>query len=129
MEKCTVKRKEKKEKKVQSTETEINLTSKNSANAYRQQDILLSSPEKQVLHVFDAAIQSCNQKNQTSARKAVVLLIDSLDFEQGKDIALGLLRLYEYCLRLIHEGNFELTRDILKELRQTWQTAISRNAA
>ena len=129
MEKCTITRERKKEEKVQSTETQINLASQNSANAYRQQDILLSSPEKQVLHVFDAAIQSCNQKNQVTARKAVVLLIDSLDFEQGKDIALALFQLYEYCLRLIHEENFELTRDILKELRSTWQTAISRNAA
>ena len=114
---------------MQSTFTQGNGSFKSSANVYRQQDILMSSPEKQVLHVFDVAVQSCNKKKKDKARAALVLLIDSLDFEKGKDVAMGLFRLYEYCLRLIHTDDFDLAGDILKELRQTWNMAISRNAA
>jgi len=114
---------------VQSTQTYRNMASSNSVNAYKKQDILMSSPEKQVLHVFDAAIQGCNLKRSDTTRKAVVLLIDSLDFEKGRDIAHGLFRLYDYCLRLVHTGDFEAARDILKELRQAWDQAVSRSAA
>jgi len=114
---------------VQTTQTQVKSSLKRPVNAYLQQDILLSSPEKQVLHVFDIAIQGCNQKKGEKARAALVLLIDSLDFDRGKDIALGLFRLYEYCLRLIHNNEFETVRNILKEIRQTWEMAISKNAA
>ena len=103
--------------------------SMSSVNTYKEQEIGTASPEKCVLHLYDAAIQSCAVGQQERAGRAVAALIDALDFEVGGEVAGGLFRLYEYCLRNIHEKKYDDSQKILKELRDTWQMAIVQHHA
>ena len=99
------------------------------AQQYKLQEIAVATPGKLVLHVYDYAIQSCIRKDIDGASNALVELIDSLNFDY-QEIASGLFRLYEYLMRLVKVGEFELPLDLLKKLRYTWnQAVISRKAA
>mgnify|MGYP006291659483 CR=1 FL=1 len=93
-------------------------------NSYKEQEILMSTPEQCVLHVYDIAIQSCKREEPQRAGKAVAALIDALSFEVEGDVAERLFRLYEYCLGLIYKMSFEQPVKILKELRETWHQAL-----
>ena len=55
--------------------------------------------------------------------RALHELIAGLDLEQG-EIAAGLLRLYEYALWQLREGNLEEVRQILQGLRETWAKSL-----
>lgn len=98
-------------------------------NAYKEQEVATSSPEKCVLHLYDAVIQGCAVGHRERAGKALAALIDALDFEAGGEVATGLFRLYEYCLRMVHEKQFESPKKIMKGLRDTWQTALTQHFA
>jgi flagellin-specific chaperone FliS len=50
-------------------------------------------------------------------------LIAGLDLEQG-EIAVGLLRLYEYALWQLREGNIEEVRLVLQGLREAWAKGL-----
>lgn len=103
--------------------------SNNCVSTYKEQEITMSSPEKCVLHLYDAAIQGCTRGKEDRAGRAIALLIDGLDFQAGGEVATGLFGLYEYCLRLIHRQQFEGPIKILKELRDAWQKAMSETVA
>ena len=93
-------------------------------NSYKQQEILSATPEQCVIHLYDVAIQSCILEQGEKAAKAVAMLIDALDFNQGGEIASRLFGLYGFCIKQIHEKEFEMTLRILRELRETWSTAL-----
>ena len=102
---------------------------KDSANKYKKQEIAESSPGRCVLHVYDAAIQSCYKEESGRAGKALVALMDALNFETEKEISGRLFRLYDYCLKQVHKQEFETPQKILKELRHTWQIVLSQQSA
>lgn len=89
----------------------------------------MSTPEKCILHLYDAAIQSCAMAQEERAGRALAMLIDGLDFQAGGDIATGLFELYEYCIRLVHRRQFEGPAKILKGLREAWQKALAAQRA
>jgi len=93
--------------------------------AYKKHEIEMASPQKLILHLYDLAFQACTQKNQDKAGAVLAELINALNFEVGGDVPMGLFRLYQYCLTQIHEGEFEIPSKIIKELRMTWQEAMS----
>ena len=96
-----------------------------SVNSYKQQEILTASPAKCVVHLYDIAIQNCIQENSDKAAKAVAMLTDALDFTQGGEISARLYGLYGFCIKKIHEREFDIPIRILKELRDTWNTVIN----
>ena len=108
-------------------ETAVRSYSTKNLNTYKEQEIVLSSPEKCVLHLYDLAIQGCLIGDQERARKALKTLIDALNFEAGGEVAMRLFGLYEYCLRLVHDKQFALPKTILQGLRDTWQKMIGVN--
>jgi len=77
------------------------------------------SPIELVLKTYDLALEGCDMKDADMVSKALVELIAALDFEY-RDVAMGLFRLYEYCLRVVKVGDFENVRIVLAELRETW---------
>lgn len=93
-------------------------------NQFKEQEIITSTPEKCVVHLYDLAIQNCSMRNELRASKAVAALADALDFEKGGEIAQRLYVLYDFCIREIHANNFEDTKKILVDLRSTWQQAM-----
>jgi flagellin-specific chaperone FliS len=86
---------------------------------YRQHDVLGASPIRLVVMAYDLAIQSCERKDFEKATRAITVLRDALNFEY-QDIALGLFRLYQWCLDCIRQGDYESAITTLSELRDAW---------
>jgi flagellar protein FliS len=99
------------------------------AQRYKMQEIVAATPEQLVLHIHDFAIQSCVQRDMDGVSKALVELIDTLNFDY-QEISAGLFRLYVYMMYKVKAGNFEVPLDLFKKLRETWHQAIlNRKAA
>ncbi len=86
---------------------------------YLEQEIMTLNPIQLLIKAYDAGIAACNRKDERKAGVVLAELIDSLNFDEA-EIANSLFRLYEYCVREVKRGNFEVTLKILKELRETW---------
>jgi len=100
----------------------------NAVQKYKNREVLSAPPHKLMIHIYDYIIQQCLKKDAPKASKAIALLIDSLDFEY-KEISSGLFRLYEYAMRMVWEGKYDIVLHIFRELRETWQKALSKAAA
>ena len=98
-------------------------------SAYKVQEIAMSSPQKCILHLYDAAIQSCALQQDDRARQALAILIDGLNFDEGGDVASRLFMLYDYCLRMIHRSEYEVPKKVLQGLRETWHKALANEIA
>ena len=92
--------------------------------AYRHSEVAYSSPQDLLLKLYDVAIASCRQRDGRRSRAALVELIDSLNFQYAQ-VATGLLRLYNYCLDLIRDEQFDDAQAILADLRETWAKALA----
>jgi len=90
---------------------------------YHKNEIMNLSPTQLVLKIYDIAILSCKLKDSMKVSKALVELISALDFEKG-DIAIGLFKLYQYCMDIVKKGNFEEAQKILSELREAWLKVV-----
>lgn len=90
---------------------------------YQTNAVGQASPAELLLKVYDAAVVSCRQQDRDRASRALVELINSLNFDH-KDISIGLFRLYSYCLQLVKSDRFEEPERILSELRDTWAQAL-----
>lgn len=95
------------------------LAAKKMSNVYLEQEIMTLNPLQLLIKAYDAGIIACNRKDEVKASAVLSELIDSLNFDYA-DISNSLFRLYEYCMREVKDGNFEVTLKILKELRETW---------
>jgi flagellar secretion chaperone FliS len=91
---------------------------------YKANDILTATPERLVVFLYDQAIKGCKLSDSELATKALIELIDSLNFNYA-DMASRLFRLYEFCLESVRKKQFDHPTKILSELRETWITAIS----
>jgi len=89
---------------------------------YRYQEVMGASPVRLVVMAYDLAIRACEQEDYTRATKAVSVLRDALNFDYG-DAAVGLFRLYQWCLDCIHSQNYSEAMRTLKELRDAWAIA------
>jgi flagellin-specific chaperone FliS len=92
--------------------------------AYQQSQVNFASPGELMLKVYDLGIGACAKGDAEQARAVVIELVNSLNFTYST-IAVGLLRLYNYCLDLIRQGNLDETKRVLSELRATWAQALS----
>ena len=99
----------------------------NASDAYRTQQVLTESPERLVLMVYDYVIAGCNLKDKTKASRGLAELIDALDFSQG-DIAIGLLRLYQYAMDKVREGDFDGAISVIRPLRDTWGATLRKRS-
>lgn len=97
--------------------------SPNKLNAYLNTQVMSATREQLMLMVYDVAIVNCQKRNTQKACEALTELISALNFEY-KEIALGLFRLYQYCLDLIRKQSFDDACVILKDLKANWELAI-----
>lgn len=72
-----------------------------------------------LVKVYDVAIASCRQGDGQRLSRALVELISALNFDH-REIAVGLFRMYNYCLRHAKQGRFDLVEPVLVELRDVW---------
>ena len=99
----------------------------NRANAYVANEILDASPQKLLIKIYDFAITHCKNKNLEKTNKALILLIESLryDEEEAAKISNGLKQLYEFCQDQMRQRNYEIVEKILIDLRESWVGAFT----
>lgn len=104
-----------------------NSLSYNRANAYVANEILDASPQKLIIKIYDFAISQCKNKNLEKTNKALSELIAALryDGEEVNEISTGLKRLYEFCQDQMRKRNYDTVLQILIDLRESWNKAIS----
>lgn len=95
------------------------IAAKKMSKTYVEQEIMTMNPVQLLIKAYDAGIAACNRKDEPKTSAVLVELIDALNFDYA-EIANSLFRLYEYCMREVKRGNFDVTLKILKELRDTW---------
>ena len=99
---------------------------------YRQQDVISASPLRLVIMTYDLAIRACEQKDFAKATKTISALRDALDLNYP-DVALGLFRLYQWCLDCIRKNDYASAITTLTELRGAWaateQTITARQSS
>ncbi|HNK62623.1 MAG TPA: flagellar protein FliS [Anaerolineales bacterium] len=88
-------------------------------NQYQQQDVLSASPLRLVIMTYDLAIRSCEQQDFGKAIKTISALRDALDLDYP-EVAVGLFRLYQWCLDSIRRGDYTSAINTLTELRSAW---------
>ncbi len=91
------------------------------SHEYRQQDVLGASPLHLVVLAYDLAITYCEKEDFVRAIKAVSLLRDALNFDYPEH-AMGLFRLYQWCLDCIRQGDYPSALQTLRDLREAWAT-------
>jgi flagellin-specific chaperone FliS len=96
------------------------------AVAYLKTKILTASPVERLLITHDAILAACHQQQKDRATVAITSLIDALEFHHNTELAVGLHRLYVYCIEQIAQGLFEEAACIMKELRDTWEQVCNR---
>ena len=85
------------------------------------------SPRIEIGKIFDIGIQACDQKDTITVCKVLDTLKGMLNL-QYKGVASGFNRLYDFCLKFVNDKKFENARDILLELRQSWNVAVVTNS-
>jgi len=93
-------------------------------NPYLVQKVLTASPEQLVVYIFDAAIIACGREDKMKASQAVQALINSLNFDSDRNIAVKFFQIYHYILNKINAENFDEAKKLLDELRKTWSEAM-----
>jgi flagellin-specific chaperone FliS len=86
---------------------------------YMEQEIMTLNPVQLLIKAYDAGIIACNRKDEEKASTVFAELINSLNFDEA-EIANSLFRLYEYCIREVKKGSFDIPLKILRELKETW---------
>lgn len=94
-------------------------------NEYRTQEVMGASPVHLVVMAYDLAIVACEKKDFMRATKAIGVLKDALNFDYA-NVAVGLFRLYQWCLDCIRQGDYDSAITTLRELREAWVTVERR---
>jgi flagellin-specific chaperone FliS len=93
------------------------------AQIYKIHQINGGNALDRLLLTYDAALIGCGQQDVVKTIQALSVLRDALDFNQEKELAIGLFKLYQYCLELVDSGEFEKASVIIKELKGVWKQA------
>jgi flagellin-specific chaperone FliS len=86
---------------------------------YQQQDVMNASPLRLVIMSYDLAIRACEQQDFAKSTKTISALRDALDLDYP-DVAVGLFRLYQWCLECIRKNDYASAITTLTELRSAW---------
>jgi flagellar protein FliS len=100
----------------------------NPLNSYRSQSVLTLTPGELLVKTYDIALSAMVAKDESRACNVLAHLIDCLDFEH-QDVALGLFKLYRYCIEQLKKGEFDVPEKIIRDLRDTWWRALGQSPA
>lgn len=103
--------------------------STNRANAYIVKEILEADQKKLLIKIYDLAILNAKRGNIEKANNAIAQLINALNFDNGetKEVAVGLLRLYQFCQDQIRKRESSIAVRMLTDLRDAWSLAFKQN--
>jgi flagellar protein FliS len=134
-----------------------NLAYKNATSTYKETKVKTASQGQLILMLYDEAVRQLNLaiemlgskdkddnfpakieplgKAVMKTEEIITELMVSLDFEQGDEIAKNLFALYSWFNRELLEANIaqdleriKKVRDMLSELRNTWDEIIKKHA-
>ena len=94
------------------------------SRSYVAEQVNTMTPMELLVKIYDLAIVSCRRQDKERLSRCLVELIAALNFEY-KEIAVGLLQLYNFCLRNAKMGRFDQVEPIMIELRDAWQEAMA----
>ena len=80
-----------------------------------------------LLATFEYIISSCKAQNGERARKGIVLLESSLDFQAAPELAELFLAAYRHIETLIGEGRFDESLPLLVGLAEAWENVKEQN--
>ena len=95
----------------------------NGIDTYKTNQVMGSSPGQLVLLLYDHVIKCLNNSDMRGASRGIVELMSALDLDY-QDISGRLFSLYEYCLDLVKQGEYDEAHKMLSEMREMWATAI-----
>ncbi len=98
------------------------------AQAYQTNQVLGASPMQLLLMTYEVIISGCARRDSVRARRGLVELIGTLNFDYA-EIAVGLFRLYDYCLMVLGRGRFEEAGRVIRELKAAWEQAVQARSA
>lgn len=87
---------------------------------YRTNEVMGASPLQLVIMAYDVAIRACHTQDFEKSTRAISLLRDALNFDYP-EVALGLFRIYQWCLDCLRQGDYESAAKSLIELRNAWK--------
>jgi len=93
------------------------------SSLYREQEIQAMRPEQLVLVTYRIGLKALRKRDRRLAIRVLSELVSGLNFEAG-EIAGRLLVLYDYMLRQVREGRFDVAEKMLSELHDTWEKAV-----
>ncbi len=93
-------------------------------DSYRSQQVAGAAPAQLLLQLYDHAIAGAIRQDHKQVNAALVELIGSLNFDY-EEIAVGLFRLYDWCMRRARAKDWEEVLGILRELRTAWAQAAA----
>jgi flagellin-specific chaperone FliS len=94
-------------------------------NSYRTNSVVGLTPGELLLKMYDVALVALIAGDGKRGALVLSKLIESLDFEH-QEVAVGLFQLYRYCMDEVKTGEYEVAVRILRDLRDTWATALGR---
>ena len=92
--------------------------------SYRSQQVAGAAPAQLLLQLYDHAIAGALNQDQKQVNAALVELIGALNFDY-EEIAVGLFKLYDWCMRRARAKDWEEVLGILRELRAAWAQAAT----
>jgi len=93
--------------------------------SYQQNQIMGMEPVHLLIKVYDYTIMHCKKGDVPRASKGLVELIAALNFDY-QEVALGLFRLYQYCMEKVKQKEFDEAIYLLQGLRDAWaQTQVN----
>jgi flagellar secretion chaperone FliS len=106
---------------------QTSVNQKNKLNPYLSNQILQASPEQLFIKIYDYAIVHAEKKDMIKTNNAVQELISLLNFqdESYRELSTNLLGLYQYCQEQSRKQNFDIVKNILSQLRESWLSVIN----
>lgn len=75
------------------------------------------SPRQTLLSVYSEAITACYEEDSLRALKALASLQLSINPNETSELSKQLSHIYEYCIQMVQEQDFNGSANILTELR------------
>jgi len=99
---------------------------KSRMDSYLVQKIMTASQEQLIAYVYESGANSCAQKNANKARRAVQVLVQSLNYDM-KEVTPTFYNVYRYLNHLINRRRYNEARQVFLDLKQTWSKAFHLN--
>ncbi len=104
---------------------ETTIPTQQALKTYHANQIEGATPGRLVLMLYDYVLACLRRGDGMRAKKGLVELMGSLNLDY-LDVAGPLFRLYEYCLDIVREKEFEEAQGYIEELREAWLGVVER---